>query len=157
MITLKTTLQNCRFILLAIFLAAMIVSVPVSGVNGAEYLSDEMACIKLSGRFMGDLVEGEIERAFSQIEPYFPISRRQFEGLMKKTKVQLQGSQSDFGNTLGYKFVREERVKDFLVRFTFVLKHEFTVTKWRFIYYKPSEKWLLNSLNWNDQVEGLFQ
>ena len=154
---MKTTLQNYRSFFLVIFLSALIVSVPVARVNGLEYLSDEMACVKLSGRFMQNMVEGEIEQAFSLIEPHFPISRQQFENLMENTKTQLQGSQGDFGNTLGYKFVREERVKDFLVRFTFVLKHEFIFTKWRFIYYKPSEKWLLNSLNWDDQAEGLFQ
>jgi len=124
--------------------------------NGVEYLSDELSCVKLSGRFMRSIVEGDVDKAFSLVDPYFPISQSEFDNLVHQTRIQLQGSQPNFGSMLNYKFVREERVEDFLIRFTFVIKHELTVTVWKFLYYRPEDRWLLNSLNWNDQVKDLF-
>ncbi|MFW6104717.1 MAG: hypothetical protein ACOC6I_02635 [Candidatus Bipolaricaulota bacterium] len=124
--------------------------------NGVEYLSDELSCVKLSGRFMRSIVEGDVDKAFASVDPYFPISQREFDNLVHQTRDRLQGSQPNFGSMLNYKFVREERVENFLLRFTFVIKHELTVTVWKFLYYRPEDKWLLNSLNWNDQVSDLF-
>jgi hypothetical protein len=131
-------------------------STPAEPAAGVEYLSDELACVKLAGRFMRDVVEGKIVGAFDRVRPYFPIPQQEFEELASRTESQLRGSERDFGRMLGYKFVREERVKDFLIRFTFIIKHELTVTRWRFLYYKPEDGWLLNSLYWDDQVENLF-
>ena len=105
---------------------------------------------------MRDVVEGEIEKAFDRVKPYFPIPQEQFANLVARTESQLSGSERDFGKMLEYKFVREERVKDFLIRFTFIIKHELTVTRWKFLYYRPKDRWLLNSLYWDDQVESLF-
>lgn len=140
--------------LLLFFLLLFSSSVTVTGI---DYLPDKMACIKLAGNFMGDVVDGEIDRAFDRVRPYFPISSQEFQNLVSRTGSQLQGSQRNFGKMLGYRFVREEKVKDFLVRFTFIIKHEYTVTRWKFLYYRPEEeKWLLNSLSWDDQVNNLF-
>lgn len=138
---------------LAIVLLSLLAAIPGSGV---EYLSNEVDCVKLSGQFMQRMVEGEIEEGFSLVAPYFPVSEQKLENLIEETHSQLMGVKPDFGNALNYKFVSEERVDNFLLRFTFVIKHEFTVTVWHFVYYRPGDKWLLNSLRWNDQVEGLF-
>jgi len=139
-----------------ILLMLVLLSTPAKPAAGVEYLSDEMACVKLAGSFMRDVVEGRIVGAFDRVRPYFPIPQQDFEDLVSRTESQLRGSERDFGRMLGYKFVREERVKDFLVRFTFIIKHELTVTRWRFLYYKPEDGWLLNSLYWDDQVKNLF-
>ena len=143
-------------LLLASILCLSFLVFPATVASGVEYLPDEMACVKLSGRFMRNVVEGEIEKAFDGVQPYFPIPREQFANLVSRTESQLSGSERDFGKMLEYKFVREERVKDFLIRFTFIIKHELTVTRWKFLYYRPKDRWLLNSLYWDDQVESLF-
>ncbi|MEF8799333.1 MAG: hypothetical protein V5A79_07965 [Candidatus Bipolaricaulota bacterium] len=141
-------------LILIIFVAFIFLS--GAEAKGVEYLSDELSCVKLSGQFMKSIVEGDVDEAFDFVDPYFPISQHEFDNLVQQTRVQLQGSQPNFGSMLNYKFVREERVEDFLLRFTFVIKHELTVTVWKFLYYRPEDKWLLNSLNWNDQVSDLF-
>lgn len=80
----------------------------------------------------------------------------EFENLVSRTKNQLKGNERELGSILGYDFVKEERVEDFLIRFTFVIKHDVTVTRWRFLYYKPEDGWMLNSFFWDNQVKGLF-
>lgn len=147
---------NLRLLTVTLILLVIVISFTGLGVAGVEYLSDELACVKLSGRFMKSIVEGDVDKAFSFVDPYFPISQSELDNLVHQTRVQLQGSQPNFGSMLNYKFVRKERVEDFLIRFTFVIKHELTVTVWKFLYYRPEDRWLLNSLNWNDQVKDLF-
>lgn len=137
-------------------LTAALISTSAVGASAVEYLPDKMACVKLSGQFMRNVVTGNIEEAFTTIGPYFPISQREYNNLLEQTETQLQGSKSSFGDALDYKFVREETVGEFLARYIFVIRHEMTATVWRFLYYKPSEKWLLNSLHWNDDVSQLF-
>ena len=144
-------------LILALVLLVSLFFYPAAGASGVQFLSDEMACVKLAGSFIRDVVEGEIEKAFNDVKPYFPITQTEFEDLLSSTRSQLKGTEPNFGKMLGYKFIREERVKDFLVRFTFIIKHELTVTRWRFLFYRPENKWLLNSLHWDDRVDNLFQ
>ena len=150
---LNGRLKDLTFLLV---LVAALISTSGIGASAIEYLPDKMACVKLSGEFMRNVVTGNIEEAFTAIEPYFPISQREYNNLLEQTETQLQGSKSSFGDALDYKFVREETVGEFLARYIFVIRHEMTATVWKFIYYKPSEKWLLNSLHWNDDVSQLF-
>ena len=141
-------------------IGSLLVGLVVLGVSpsvaGVEYLEDELECVKLSGQFMRDMVAGKLQEAFDRVSPYFPISKRNFDNLVDQTEIQLRGTAPNFGTMIGYEFVREERVSEFLVRYTFVIKHELTLTRWIFIYYKPDDRWLLNSLYWDDQVESLF-
>lgn len=156
MIKLNKNWKNIRSLALILIIFVAFTFLSSTGANGVEYLSDELACVKLSGQFMKSIVEGDVDKAFSSVDPYFPISQPEFDNLVHQTRAQLQGSQPNFGSMLGYKFVGEKTVEDFLLRFTFVIKHELTVTIWRFLYYKPEDQWILNSLNWNDQVKDLF-
>lgn len=153
---LSTNRIGTRLLTGAVILSVAFVTFTGIGACGVDYLSDELACVKLSGQFMKSIVEGDVDSAFSSVKPYFPISQREFDNLVHETRAQLQGNQPSFGSTLSYKFVQEKRVDNFLLRFTFVIKHEMTVTVWKFLYYKPEGKWLLNSLNWNDRVSDLF-
>ena len=121
-----------------------------------EYLSDKMDCLELSDKFMKEILQEKFTEGFELIEPYFPISAREFQNLIDQTEVQLRGSAPNFGTMIDYEFVREETVNEFLVRYVFVIKHQYTLTRWLFVYYRPDDQWLLNSLNWDDQVSLLF-
>lgn len=145
-----------KYLIFLLVLTAALTSIYRVGASAIEYLPDKMACVKLSGQFMRNVIAGNIEEAFTTIEPYFPISQREYKNLLEQTETQLQGSKSSFGEALDYKFVREETVGEFLARYVFVIRHEMTATVWKFLYYKPGEKWLLNSLHWNDNVSRLF-
>jgi hypothetical protein len=148
-------MKSKAFLLISVLLLLGL-TFPGLGASEVEYLSDEMACIKLAGNFMQDIVSGEIDNAFARIRPYFPMPAGEFESLVSRTKNQLKGNERELGSILGYEFVKEERVEDFLIRFTFVIKHDVTVTRWRFLYYKPEDGWMLNSFFWDNQVKGLF-
>ena len=127
------------------------------GAQQNKYLENQAQCLKLSADFLSILTTGQIERAFSNIRPYFYIPDKEIEELTSNTKGQLEATRERFGDMLGYQLIRDQEVADTVAKYTFIVRHEFTATRWFFTFYKPEEeKWLLNSLSWDDMVEEIF-
>lgn len=126
------------------------------GSEEVDLLPDQLACLHLSSQFMDKVANGEVKEGFELIRPYFPIPHEELDELIDQTQTQLWSTPPTLGTVKDYNFIREETVKDILVRYTFVIRHEFTVTRWIFIYYQPETGWVLTSMNWDDQLEDLF-
>ena len=138
-------------------LALILITCPGSvGSEEVDFLPDKLACLHLSSQFMNKVANREVKEGFELIRPYFPIPHEELDELINQTQTQLWSSPPTLGTVKDYNFIREETVENILVRYTFVIRHEFTVTRWIFIYYQPETGWLLTSMNWDDQLEKLF-
>jgi hypothetical protein len=94
--------------------------------------------------------------ALELLRPALPIPKGEFNSVRDKSIEQRRAVAERFGKTLGYKFVREERVSDFLIRLTYVEKRANHFLRWQFTFYRPQSEWRLNSFIWDDNAEGLF-
>jgi hypothetical protein len=106
--------------------------------------------------FMNLAGAGKVDEGFKRLEPYWLFSDTEWTQLQIQTAKQMPLIEPRFGKALGYEFVREEMVKDTILRFTYIQKHEWHLIRWTFIFYKPNDKWLLNACHWDDEIEVLF-
>ena len=98
----------------------------------------------------------KIDDAFGLLKPYWPMASSELDMLVMKT-VTLRNTVGDrFGPTLGYAFVREDAVGDFLVRYTYVEKRSKHPLRWTFTFYRGASQWTVDAASWDDKVSELF-
>jgi hypothetical protein len=56
----------------------------------------------------------------------------------------------------GYSFVSQEQVEDFILKLVYVQKRKMHIIAWTFIFYKPHDRWILNAMRFNDEIDRLF-
>ena len=105
---------------------------------------------------MQQIVAGKIEAGFRIIEPYFPIPESEISVLEIQAVKQIGMVGQRFGNPIGYELVKKEEVNDVLIKYTYLEKFDRHTLRWIFIFYKPKDKWLMNSFTWDDSIQSLF-
>ena len=60
------------------------------------------------------------------------------------------------GAPAGFVFVREDRVGDFLIQYTYAEKRAHHVLHWVCYFYRPDSGWFVDSVSWDDDVQALF-
>jgi hypothetical protein len=138
-----------------------VVALMLSPVHAATQKTDVEQSSLAKGReltvaVMNLVVAGDDRGAAELLRPNLPIPKSEFNAVRDKTIEQRRAVAERFGKILGYKFVREERVSDFLIRLTYVEKRANHFVRWQFTFYRPQSEWRLNSFVWDDNVEGLF-
>ncbi|HEO99468.1 MAG TPA: hypothetical protein ENO02_09230 [Epsilonproteobacteria bacterium] len=123
---------------------------------GAEALNNIDETKKLSEDVMKLVGKGNIKGGVKLLRPYVVYPLAEHDAQISQVDVQMPTINQRFGNTNGYDFVSEQRVGESLVKYIYLQKLEKHVLIWKFIFYKPNEKWLLNSWSFNDQIEQLF-
>jgi len=123
---------------------------------GAAPLESPADTRALADAFMKLVVQDKISDAFELIRPQWPIPQSELNTLAEKTEQQRKTIASRFGDVLGSAFVREEKVSDFLVRYTYVEKRDVHMIRWIFIFYRPGPVWKVNAIKWDDDSGALF-
>ena len=70
-------------------------------------------------------------------------------------KSQTKMAMGLYGTPIGIEKVREEDLSPSLKRLVYIQKFERYPVAWEFYFYKPKDKWVLNTLNFKDQVAPL--
>lgn len=98
----------------------------------------------------------KISDAMDKLKAYWRLPPSEIDTLVLKT-ISLRNTIGDrYGRTLGYAFVRENDVGDYLVRYTYVERRENHPLRWTFIFYRAADKWWVDSMSWDDKVSELF-
>ena len=106
---------------------------------------------------MKDVAAGKLKEGLLRLRPYTVYPVAEFDGQISQLDLQIPAINKRFGKAIGYDFVELEEVGDSVVRYVYIQKMEKHVMVWRFIFYKPKDKWLLNAWYFNDQIQSLFQ
>ena len=91
------------------------------------------------------------------MKPFLIIPESEFNVMMEKTKMQLPAIQMRFGKTIGSEFIKEKLVGYSLLQIVQIQKFEKHILRWDFIFYSPDGKWILNTFNFNDQIQSMFE
>lgn len=112
---------------------------------------------ELSNQFMAAIVALDVQGAFKLLQPYFrTTTQEEFAKLQIQTISQLDAYADKFGFPIGFEFIKEEKVGDFLIRYTYLEKYETSLLRWTFVFYKPKGEWLFNSLSWDESLQPVF-
>lgn len=137
-------------------LAFVLVLSVTQAVTAQNYLSSKDELTKHSGDVMRFLEDGEFQKAFAELEKYWPFPANEMVQLETQTIKQLNVVSERFGTITGTDFIRDNAIKDFVLRKSYVIRFEKHMIRVLFTYYKTDNGWILNGFKWDDQIDGLF-
>lgn len=121
-----------------------------------KYFKDKTAISEFLDKVMLDLSEGETSNAFDRIAKKWIMPMSEFQTIRSKVMRQKTMMRKRFGKPIGYEFVDSTMLAESLKHYVYILKHEKHITQWHFYFYKPKDKWLMNTFYFNDQIRSLF-
>jgi hypothetical protein len=114
-------------------------------------------CKALCESFIQLLDRSKFDEAFLILKPYWPLPENEIATLQMQTVTQLNTIAPRFGEIVGSEFVSKKVVNDFIVRFNYVQKRQNHIIRWDFVFYKPKDSWLINSVRFDDSIDALLQ
>jgi hypothetical protein len=123
---------------------------------GAADLSTPAEARALAESAMKLIVADKINEAFDLLKAQWPLPANEIDTVVLKTVQQRNLAQPRFGKSLGYVLIKEEKVTDLAIRYTFAEKREQHVLRWQYTFYKPGAVWKVNSVTWDDNMGALF-
>ena len=123
----------------------------------ATKFADEGQLTALCEAFMREFGRGAVDAAFNLLEGRAAWPDAEMNALREKTKSQLALIRPRYGDFVGHEFIRSEMVGTSLVRYVYLARLENQPLRCTFLFYKPADKWILNSFVWDDQIKLLWE
>jgi hypothetical protein len=153
-------MKNTRGLTASLPLILLLCLLPPGGVALAQHKVD-LKSIDDTKRvceiFFERLRKVDMKSALGTIRPYVAISENDFKSIAEETGRQREELVKRFGNPISCELLQEQRIKDTLVKYTYLEKCKIHVIRWSFIFYKPEDKWILNSFYWDDNIREIFR
>ncbi len=127
------------------------------GISNADTLKSKDEAKKLIQQVMGKVAKGDSEGGIKLLQPYFVIPDHEFEGLLDSLKMQAPAMKQRFGKTIGTELCGIDEVGDSLMLIMYIQKFEKHVMRWKFYFYKPNDKWVLNTFFTDDKIQLMFK
>lgn len=125
--------------------------------SAQDYFKNEESLKDNSEQIMELLEKEKFIEAFSMLKEHWPLPENEIEQLESTTIKQFNLVADRFGKIIGHEFIKDERIKNFLLRRYYVLRFEKHAIRVLFTYYKNRNGWMLNSFKWDDQMDELFE
>lgn len=100
--------------------------------------------------------EANTRSALRALNAHLPVTPSEHRLLSNRIRQARHILDQRFGSPLEHRRIRAERIKDFMVRYTYVELREGNLTRWSFTLYRPLERWLLLSVMWDDDSKDLL-
>ncbi len=136
----------------AIFLALALLASP--GI-AAELESSDSA-VALTDRVMKQVTAGDLRGGLTLAKPYTIVPAAEFDAMVGQGELQMPVMTARFGKSIGYELLRKEAVGDSLVQVVYLQRFEKHATVWRFILYRGSKGWVVNSFKFVDDITSAF-
>jgi hypothetical protein len=139
------------------FIAVVMYFLIMTTVANAATLESKEAARKLTDQVMAKVVSGDIEGGLLLTKPYVIIPESEFNVMLEQTKLQLPAIQGRFGKVLGAEFIKEKAAGKSLLQIVQIEKFEKHIMRWVFVFYCPDGKWVLNTFNFDDKIQLMFE
>ena len=120
-------------------------------------VADKAAARALCDRAMEKILADDVPAAFELLKAELGTALPEMDTLVLQTITQRSVTASRFGKAIGIAFIKEEEAGDVLLRLTYVEKRSYHGYRWQFTFYKPSDRWLLDGVKWDDQLVKVFE
>ncbi len=122
----------------------------------ADTLKSETEVRALADKVMAQAGAGRTDDAYGLLSPYALVDIRAFEGARTNARGARMAIEALVGNSVGYEFIRSEKVGDSLLKLTYIEKTERQAIPWMFIFYKAPAGWAVSSFSNGANVDALF-
>jgi len=133
-------------------LVCLLISVPVS----ADTLPTKDAAKELVEAVMNEISNGKTSDGLDLMQPYLVIPISEFNVMKNQLAMQAPMIEQRFGKTIGVELADIEEVGDSLMLIMYIQKFDKHLMRWLFYFYKPKDKWILNTFNTDDKIQLMF-
>jgi len=106
---------------------------------------------------MGQILNGEVEAAYSLLSAYAGIDLEQFIERGKKVANDLQQLEKSAGKPLSFDLLETQSVGEHFYKITYLLKYDTVALIWNINYYQPDQGWKLVDVSFNGDINSLFK
>lgn len=122
----------------------------------ADTLKSDSEVRALADKVMAQAGAGRTDDAYGLLSPYALVDIRAFETARTNARSARSAIEALVGNSVGYEFIRSEKVGQSLMKLTYIEKTERQPIPWMFIFYHTPGGWALSSFSNGADVDALF-
>jgi hypothetical protein len=123
----------------------------------AKPLASKEKADKVSDFFMTQILNGEIEAAYSLLSAYIGVDMEQFTERGKKTASDMKQLEQRAGKPLSFALLEKNSVGEHFYKVSYLLKYQTIALIWNINFYQPEQGWNLVDVSYNGDINSLFK
>ena len=120
-------------------------------------LDNEKQLYEIASAAMSEVDKKNFSAAVEVLRPHMPLPKHEIDGLIYQINQQAPTIQERFGAPTGSELVCDQQVGSALKRITYLQKYENHAILWFFDFYRPKDKWIVNTFSFHDRWQELFE
>jgi len=128
-----------------------------AGLLFADGFKDESQMRAFSDKFMDNMIQKEFKKGFDSAKLYWPLPTVEIDSLVNQIEQQWPIIDQRFGKVVGREFVKEEKIGQSFMRYYYLHKFNNHAMYWRIGFYKAKDEWKINSINYLDSLDNLYE
>lgn len=133
----------------------------VSALAFTPITNDALTLVEDANRLCDDVItlieKSEGTTAYPLLEAYWQDPSKEFGTVSQKFEQFLEGAEQRCGKLLEGDLANMQKVDDYLVQFTYVLRYEQHPVWVRFTFFEGQEGFVLKDWSWGKNVGGIFE
>ena len=125
-------------------------------VASAQGLSTVADIKKVTDDVMVKVGKGDIDGGLKTFKPLTVIPESEFDTMVGQAALQAPMIASRFGQSIGYEFIREDRLGESLARLIYIQRLEKHAMRWVFYLYRGNSGWVVNTFRFDDKWPEIF-
>ncbi len=122
----------------------------------AATLPDKDAAKMLAANVMSTVAKGNTAEAMLMMKPYMIIPDAEFAVLKDQLASQAPMINKRFGRSIGSELIKIDEVGNSLMSVLYIQKIEKRIMRWVFCFYRPRDRWILDTFTTDDNIKRLF-
>lgn len=123
----------------------------------AAGLKTEQECKSFSDKLIDYFVNEKFQEGLNTTKPFWPLPEVEINGMANQIKQQWPIVDQRFGKAIAKEFVKEKKIGKSFLRYYYLHKFENHAIYWQLDFYKPHKEWIVNSINYLDNLNPLFE
>ncbi|WP_016833394.1 hypothetical protein [Herbaspirillum lusitanum] len=122
----------------------------------ADTLKNETEVRQLADKVMAAAGKGQTDDAYAAMTPYTLTDVNTLDRARLGARTSRMQLEQYIGGSVGYEFIRSEKVGESLLKLVYIEKAEKQAIPWQFIFYRTSSGWALSNFSNGDNINSLF-
>ncbi len=123
----------------------------------AESVADENGAKELVSKVMANVEKADLLSAFATIKPYMPVTSADFDKMALQYKTVIEQYLTKYGNPTAVIFIDSKKIGESVMRVRYIETNDKYAHTWSFYFHKIKDGWVINSFNWDDSIQKLFE
>lgn len=125
------------------------------GISAAEMKSPGSA-VALTDQAMQRVTSGDFRGGIDLLRPYTTAKGIDLDSMVAQAEINMPTMIERYGKSIGYELLRNDTVGDSLIQLVYLQRLERHAVVWRFILYRGSDGWLINTFSFADEITAAF-